>query len=93
MSQPKKSIQEKAQKELPDFVAEVDGLSEESISARLVELAKGMEELQSAKEGDEELEQAREKASELAAPYREAKAVTQLKTRYLIQLLQEKGKV
>lgn len=87
----RKSIVEVAQKELPEFVAEVDGLSQEALNSRLAELAKGLAAIQTAKEDDEELEEAKEKASELAAPYRDGVKALTLKSRYIISLLSDKG--
>jgi hypothetical protein len=37
------------------------------------------------------LEEAKNQVSELSAPYRDAKKVIRLKTRYIISLIKEKG--
>lgn len=85
------NIQEKVQKELPDFASEVAALSVEDLNQRLNQCAKDFEANEDAKEADEALEQARLAASELAAPYRDCKKVIRLKSRYIVSLIKEKG--
>lgn len=91
MNKPKPSFKEKVQKEQPEFVAEVESASVEQLDARLAQLAKDIEAVNDAKEADEELEQAREKASQLAAPYSESRKALQAKSRYIVELLKDKG--
>lgn len=91
MSKPKKDVRTKAQKQIPDFVEVVDALGVPELEKRLNTLAKQAEEVESSKENDEGLEEAKQVASELAAPYRDAKKEIRLKTRYIIQLIGEKG--
>lgn len=89
----KVSLEEKLQKENPEFVAEVQGLDVATLNGRLSELAKGAEDVEDAKDADEELEQARAQATELAAPYRDAKKAIRMKMRFIIALIKEKGGV
>jgi hypothetical protein len=91
MSKPKKDVRLKAQKQIPDFVEVVDALDVDSLEKRLNTLAKQAEEVESAKENDEALEEAKEQVAEMSAPYRDAKKEIRLKTRYIIQLIGEKG--
>jgi hypothetical protein len=91
MKKPKKDVRQKAQKQLPDFVEVVDALGVDELEKRLNTLAKQAEEVESAKEADEALEEAKQAVSELGAPYRDAKKDIRLKTRYIIQLIGEKG--
>lgn len=91
MNKPKPSIQQKVQKDFPEFADEVAGLSVEQLDARISETAKAAEEIQTSKESDEGLEEAKASVSELNAPYKEALKVTRLKIKYLIALIKEKG--
>lgn len=85
MKQPK-SFSHKVQKELPDFVSEVSGLSIQDLDNRLVTLTKGLAETEKAKEEDTDLEDAKTLVSELSAPYRDAKKVLNMKIKYIIGL-------
>lgn len=87
----KKSVQEQVQKEFPEFEAEVAGLSVEELNERLSTLAKHIAANEEAQEQDEELAASRAEASELAAPYRDARKMLRLKSRYLAALAIEKG--
>lgn len=91
MSKPKVSVQEKCQKELPEFTDAVAGLSVEELDARLTQCAKDAEDIRDQKDADEQLEQARAQVSEFAGPYNEGLKINRLKTRYLIALIKEKG--
>lgn len=82
---------QKIEKEMPEFVSEVGGLSIENLNARLVELAKAYESTMKSQEEDEELETAKMAARELAAPYRDAKKAIRMKTSYIVELIEEKG--
>jgi len=91
MARAKMSLNEKVQKELPEFAGEVASLTAQELNNRLAELAKGAEQNEQAKEDDEELADTQAKASELAAPYKDAKKMIRLKSRYIIGLLKDKG--
>ncbi len=79
-------------KQYPGFADEVSRLSAEEINARIVEMQKGLEESESHKEANEELKQARDTVTELSGPYRDVKKAVKIKTKYLLELLKEKGK-
>ncbi len=81
----------KIEKQLPEFVNEVAGLSVEDLNARLSQLAKDFEAVEEAKQADEELESLRAAASEAAAPYRDGKKAIRLKSGYIVALIKEKG--
>lgn len=91
MKKPNKSIEEKIQKAAPEFVTEVVGLSVEELDARVLKLAKEVEAIQDAKEADEEYQTAKELVTEMAAPYNESKRGAQMRIKYLIFLINEKG--
>lgn len=91
MARAKKSLQEKVQEEMPEFAAEVAGLSVDQLNARLANLAKDAETNEQAKEDDEDLEKAQVEAKELGAPYRDFKKANRLRSRYVIGLIKEKG--
>jgi hypothetical protein len=91
MARPKRSIQERVQKELPEFAEVVAGLSVAELEQRLATEAKNSERIEESKENDQALEDAKAQVAELGAPYRDAKKVVRLKSRYLISLIKEKG--
>lgn len=91
MARQKKTVREIVEKEYPEFATEVASSSTDELNNRLATLAKGLEESEQTKESDEELENARALASELAAPYKDIKKAVQLKSKYVIGLLRDKG--
>lgn len=91
MARTKKSVQEKVQAEFPEFANELGGASVDQLNTRLANLAKALEESESAKEADEELERAQALVGELGAPYKDVKKAVRLKTKYVISLLRDKG--
>jgi len=93
MAKQKKSLSDKVQENYPDFATEVAGMSVEQLNSRLAGIAKELGENERTKENDEELEKAKDLASELGATYREIRKAGQLKSRYIVGLLREKGAV
>lgn len=91
MARPKKSPLEKLREEQPSFVDEVVGLSVDQLNNRLARLAKDAELNEEAKEDDEDLAKAQAEASELSAPYKDAKKMIRLKSRFIISLIKDKG--
>ena len=87
----KKSVREKVEKDYPEFSTEVAGLSIDELNSKLASLAKGLEDSENHKDDNEDLNNAKALASELAAPYRDVKKAVQLKSKYVIALLREKG--
>lgn len=91
MAKNKKDVKQVVQKEYPEFVDAVQSLTTVELEMKISDYAKHQEEIVTAKENDEELTQISERKSELEAPYRDAKKANNLKMRYLIALLKDKG--
>lgn len=91
MKSGKLSISDKVRKEYPEFVEEVIGLSLEHLEIRLARHSKQIVEIEDAKEIDLELAIAKEDVKVLAAPYSEAKKALTHKTRFIVELIKEKG--
>jgi uncharacterized small protein (DUF1192 family) len=87
----KKTLEEKIQKDNPEFAAEVAGLSVDELNKRLALLAKDAEAVSESKEADEELENTRALLTQLTAPYRDAQKSIRLKSRFVISLIKDKG--
>lgn len=81
----------KVQKEFPEFVSEVQGLTKEEIDARISGLAKSAVEVQHSRDSDEQLADAKALSKELSAPYLDALKAVRLKTTYLVNLLKDRG--
>ena len=88
---PKADFRTKFTKEFPEFASEVQAATSENLDNRLAELAKGREAIEVAKDEDEALEEAQETATALAAPYRSAKRTVNLKSKFIISVLKERG--
>jgi hypothetical protein len=84
-------LEKKLQDKQPTFLEEVAGLSGKQLEDRLLGLAKGRQEILASQEQDETLQQAKDTVKELAAPYRESLSLTDLKMRYVAELIKEKG--
>lgn len=84
-------MKDKVQKSYPDFVQEVDTLTIDQLKARIVQLQQALEESEAHKEANEALASAKAELSELSGPYRDVKKAVGLKTKYIIELLKEKG--
>lgn len=87
----KKDIRTIIQKQFPEFIDAVDGLSTDEIEKRISGYAKESQNVDDAKDADEGLADAKAQVAELSAPYKDAKKAINLKIRYLIQLLKDKG--
>lgn len=84
-------MKDKVQKQYPDFVQEVDNLSAEELKGRIVQLQRALEESEEHKEANDVLASARAEVSELVGPYNDVKKAVKAKTKYIIELLKEKG--
>jgi len=91
MGRKKKNIVETVQNEFPEFASEVLGLSADQLNNRLAQLAKAAEENEDAKERDQELSDAQALASELSLTYKDVKKAVRMKSKFIIQLLKDKG--
>lgn len=87
----KLDINMKVQKKFPEFVKEVDGLSVEELSVRISRMAQALADTAEAKENDGELAEVAERLAFLKAPYEDVKKAVQLKSRYIRNLIKEKG--
>lgn len=87
----KKDVKLEVQKRYPDFVESIDGLSVGDLEQRLLTYAKERENVREAKEIDEQLQQVIEAKAELEGPYKDAQKAIDLKSRYIISLIKEKG--
>lgn len=85
------SVKEKVQKEYADFTKEIDSLSVEQLEDRIVGMQKALEESEEHRENNEDLKAARALTLELSGPYRDIKKAVRLKTKYILELLTEKG--
>ena len=87
----KKTVQEQVQKDYPEFVSTVDGLSVQDLEGKLSSYAKEADKVRVAREEDEELTRTKALATELSGPYKDALKAIALKTKYIIELIKEKG--
>ena len=87
----KKSLRDIIRDDHEAFFHEVERLSVADLDRRLNGLAKHAEEIDEAKENNPDLKEAREELNKIAGPFRDAKKTNKLKTKYVIQLIKEKG--
>lgn len=78
----------KVQKNYLDFANEVEKLDATALKARIVGLQQALEESEAHKEANDVLAQAK---AELNGPYQDVKKAIKLKTKYIIDLLKERG--
>lgn len=91
MARPGKTVQEKVQAEYPEFVDSVMGLAVDALEKRLSDYAKHRDEVEESKKADGDLEQAKAVVSEMSAPYNDALKAINLKSKYIVALIKEKG--
>ena len=84
-------LEKKLQDKQPTFLEEIAGLNAQQLEGRLLGLAKGRQDILASQEQDEDLKAAKEAVKELQAPYRDSLSLTDLKMRYLAELIKEKG--
>jgi hypothetical protein len=87
----KKTLREVMQGDHEAFAAEVERLSVTDLDKRLNGLAKAGDEIEEEKENNEGLKRARDSYNEASGPFKDAKKANKLKTKYVIQLIREKG--
>lgn len=81
----------KVQKKYPDFVEVADTLSVQDLESRLLSYSKERVKIKEAKEADSQLKEVTEVKATLESPYRDATTAIDLKSRYLVALMKEKG--
>lgn len=91
MKTSKKSLEKQMSEENPEFVSEVASATTDELNNRIAQLAKDQEEVDQAKAADSGLEDLRAQVSLAAAPYNDSKKALKLKTKYLIQLMKDRG--
>lgn len=88
-----KSLLEKVDNEHPGFADEVSGLSVQQLEKRIADYQKSLEDSEQHKAANDVLQTAKAQVKELNAPYAEVRKAISLKTRFLVQLVREKGGV
>jgi len=74
-----------------EFKDAVDGLPVEALKARITSLQQQLDESEEHKEANEALTEARATVSELVGPYNDVKKAVKVKTKYILELIKEKG--
>ena len=87
----KKDPKKEVEKNYPEFVDVVAGLNIQELEKRILMYTKERENVLDSKEKDETLIKTAALKKELEAPYRDSIKAISLKTKYLFQLLSEKG--
>lgn len=85
------NVKNKVEKNYPEFVNEVASMPLPSLEKRLSTYAKENEKVQTALEENEKINDTKELLSELKGPFTDAKKAIRLKTKYIIELIKEKG--
>lgn len=85
------TFKEKVEAEFPEFVHSMWTLSVVDLEKRLSDYAKGRADTKEAKKVDVELEEARKVVTELSAPYNETLNAIEKKSKYIVELIREKG--
>lgn len=74
-----------------EFKEEVDPLSIEVLEARISKMQKGLDESREHKKNNEALKKVSSEKSELEGPYKDVENAVKVKTKYIIELIKEKG--
>lgn len=86
-----KTVREKLEKEMPEFVSEVDSASTEDLEHRLSALWSGLFEVDKAIEKDDKLQEVKTLAKDLGQPYRDAKKAIKQKANFIVEILNSRG--
>ncbi len=89
----KDRIQRLEKKLTETFIDEVNGLDEKGLRDKVVTLSKEIEDIERAKEADADLAALKDRVKELAGAYSDAKKDKSNKLKYVLFLLEEKGKL
>lgn len=73
------------------FRDEVWGLSVEKLEDRIANLQKALDESEEHKKENQALKDAKDEVSMLDGPYKDLKKAVQVKTKFLIELIKDKG--
>lgn len=74
-----------------EFKEEVDRLQVPALKERVVQLQKGLDESRIHKEENVALRNAKDEVAELNGPYSDVEKAVKVKTKYIIELMKEKG--
>lgn len=74
-----------------EFKNEVDGLSIELLEQRITNMQKALDESREHKKNNEALKKVSDEKSELEGPYKDVEKAVKVKTKYIIELVKEKG--
>lgn len=85
------TFQGKMQKDMPAFTDSCNGLTVQQLDQKIVTLQKELQDSEEHKGKNEDLAKAKAHAKELGATYSEVRRDVKLKTRYLVELIREKG--
>lgn len=88
-----KSLIDKVRELDPTFADTVYSLSDADAREKMVTMAKHASEVEEAKKADEDLARARETLKTMNQTYSEPLKAIRLKTRLLVQMLKERGKL
>lgn len=89
----KKSLIEVIQKEMPEWFAEVAGLSTEAVNERLAQNSKDLSGVEKEQDDDKDLNDSRERTRQFNAPYVDAKKALKLKRQFLVSLVSDKDAI
>ena len=76
-----------------EFKEEVDSLGVDALEERIVNMQKGLDESRAHKEENIALRNAKDEVAELNGPYSDVEKAVKIKTKYIIELIKEKGGV
>jgi hypothetical protein len=74
-----------------EFKSTVDSLNVAQLEARISDMQKHLNESEEHKENNEDLKNAKEEVKLLSEPYNDLKNAIKIKTKYIIELIKEKG--
>lgn len=86
-----KTLREIVDDKYEGFVDEVDRLSIPELEMRISRYQKSLQESEEHRENNEVLNKLKDEVSTLSGPYNDVKKAVKLKTKYIIELIKEKG--
>lgn len=88
------TIKQSVLKRVPkEFIDVVEAMNDDEVKARIVEVETHLYEIARDKESNEKLVEVRTKLKEMMEPYKEAKQVETAKMQFLMNMLEERGKI
>lgn len=74
-----------------EFKETVDRMSVKDLEGRITQMQKDLADSEEHRENNKVLKDAKDKVSELSGPYNDVKKAIKVKTKYIIELIKEKG--